>query len=525
MTNLEKMLSEKPEFRELLFIRGFLLSTDGNIEMQGFPFYGKWTKKEIAEGIYAYTHPKQHVYSVNSDGKTFFLFGHAYNPFTMEIDEEKILYRIGSAYETDEYIDRIDELTGIFVLGSVIDGKISFIADPAGMQSACYGYVNDKFYISSHPQLICDLCSLEMSDYVKELISYKWYPRVKGPYLPADLTPFDKIKRVVPNTSFVFEEGKISHKRFYPLKELHECKTDEEYIRVIEQSAEILKKNMQLVAAKWNKPYISLSGGIDSNTTFAAANGVYDKIGAFSFISAEKETIDADAAKIIAEKFNVDWDLYNIPESSEEISNYNEIISIIEHNNGYIAPGRANEYRKRVYLLQNLKCDVEIKSWASEIIRGYMYKHFGRKKFPKLSPKLYRNIYKIFILNRSLAHKTDKVFEKYLNEFEYYSIPKQYTPSDMFEYEVGTGSWCSLNISEMKTYADFVIIYNNRRLLDMLLSVPLEKRISDEHHLDMKKYLNKELYDMGIRVVNMYETDFRAFMLNVIFTINSILPF
>lgn len=41
----------------------------------------------------------------------------------------------------------------------------------------------------------------------------------------------------------------------------------------------------------------------------------------------------------------------------------------------------------------------------------------------------------------------------------------------------------------------------------------------------MKKYLNKELYDMHIRVVNMKETDFRAFMLNVIFTINSILPF
>ena len=58
-----------------------------------------------------------------------------------------------------------------------------------------------------------------------------------------------------------------------------------------------------------------------------------------------------------------------------------------------------------------------------------------------------------------------------------------------------------------------------------MFRVPLEKRISDQHHLDMKKLLNKELYDMHIRVQNMKETKSRAFMLNVIFTINSFLPF
>ena len=42
---------------------------------------------------------------------------------------------------------------------------------------------------------------------------------------------------------------------------------------------------------------------------------------------------------------------------------------------------------------------------------------------------------------------------------------------------------------------------------------------------DLQKYLNKELYDINIRVVNMKETKFRANALNLIFTINSILPF
>lgn len=49
--------------------------------------------------------------------------------------------------------------------------------------------------------------------------------------------------------------------------------------------------------------------------------------------------------------------------------------------------------------------------------------------------------------------------------------------------------------------------------------------ISDEHHLDMKKYLNRELYDMSICVVNMKETVTRVRFLNIIFTLNMKLSF
>ena len=91
--------------------------------------------------------------------------------------------------------------------------------------------------------------------------------------------------------------------------------------------------------------------------------------------------------------------------------------------------------------------------------------------------------------------------------------------------EVTWGSWGGLNITEMKYCFDITFIYNNRRFFDLMFRVPLEKRISDQHHLDMKKYLNKDLFDMNIRVVNLKETRMRAFLLNVIFEINSMLPF
>lgn len=522
---IKQMIKEKEDLQKYLFVRGLLVTDRSDIDCNSFPFYGNWIKQPIGNSLFAYTHKWQKTTTLEKNNKSFFICGHAYNPFTMEYKEDAVLERIADSYGTADYQDRIDEITGIFVYGVVADGKVECLVDPSGMQSACYGYVDNHLYISSHPQLIGDLCNLKMDDFVKELVAYKWYFRVMGPYLPADLTPFSNVKRIVPNIRYFFSNGAVEHKRFYPLKDLSEVRTDEEYNSVIEAGSNILKNNMELVLKKWNKPAISLTGGIDSNTTFAAANGFYDKVSTFSYVSAEKETIDAEAAKKIADAFGVKHTQYVIPDTSYELKDYDEIKQIIDHNNGYIADRLENENRKRVYLIQNLDCDVEIKSWTSETIRAYWYKHYGRKTMPKLSAKLFRNLYKIFIFNRSLAHKVDKLFEKYIDEFEYKKIPSQYPPADMHYNEVTWGSWGGLNISEMKMYSDIAIIYNNRKFLDMMFKIPLDKRISDRHHLDMKKYLNRKLYEMGIRVVNMKETRFRAFMLNIIFTINSFLPF
>lgn len=520
---LKEAIAERSDLQKFLFIRGFLL-TDKKIEnLDDFPFYGNWNETQ-RDGYYFYTHNKTSVHFASNGKVTLFLLGHCYDPFLMEIEEERILADILKDYGTDKYYDRISEITGVYVTGAIENGQIKFSVDPSGVQSACYGVIDNCFYMSSHPQLIGDICNLEMDEFIKELIAYKWYGRVMGPYLPADLSPFESVKRIVPSIEYTYKNNSLSHKRFWPLKPF-EFAEGKEYEKVIKESADILKKNMELISKKWEHPWISLTGGIDSNTTFAAANGMYDKFETFSYISAPKEVPDAEAAKKISDAFDVKHHVYNIPDNSDEIADYDLKVEIQRHNSGYVAERRENESRKRFYLEENCGCDVEVKSWVSEVIRGRWYKHLNRKTFPKLSPKLYRSLYKIFVFNRPLAHKLDKIFAKYIKEFEYDKIPDCYPPTDMQYNEVVMGSWGGLNISEMKFCFDLTFPYNNRKLLDTLFRVPLEKRISDEHHLDMKKYLNKKLYDMNIHVVNMNDTDTRAKLTNIIFKINQILPY
>ncbi len=522
---LKNLLDQAEHLRQYLFIRGFLVTDGAAVEDSQYPFYGNW-KCAHKEGYTFYTHPLTGIFFASiPSGGFLYLLGHAYNPFTMEHREEQVLENLAEHFGKEDFFDCLSQLTGIFVLGHVQDGKISVIADPAGIQSACHGYVDGTYYLTSHPQLVADICDLEMDPFVKRLANYKWYSRVMGAYLPADLTPFIQLKRIVPNMEYTAQQGTVKHTRFYPVKELKECATAEEYQNVIEQAADILKNNMVLIARKWKNPWISLTGGIDSNTTFAAANGAYDRYQTFSYCAAEKETIDCEAAQKIAAAFDVPWTVFQIPEAADALTECAEKFAIIRHNSAHIALAKDHDMRKWVYLAEHLPADVEVKSWVSETIRGYWYKYYGRKTMPKLSAKLYRNLYKIFLWDRKLAHEVDKLFEKYIAEFEYRAIPSQYPPADIHFNEVTWGSWGSMNISDMKFYGDITIAYNNRKFLDLLFRVPLEKRISDEHHLDMKKYLNRQLYDMGIRVVNMHETKFRAFCLNCIFTVNSILPF
>ena len=521
------MLELHPELKQDLFIRGFLITDRDSIDMDQFPFYGNWKlEKHGRYNFMAHKLAGMHIYE-DSEHRLFFIMGHAYNPFTMEHEEIRILQYIAAAYGTEQYNDRIDEMTGVFVFGSVVDDRIEFQTDPSGMQSACCAKIGNYSYISSHSQLVGDICNLEMCSFVKDLIRYKWYGRVMGPYLPGDITPFRNVKRIVPDIRYTYkkDDKRIGHHRYYPLIEIRMTESENDYNEVIKKAADILKNNMVLITRKWDHPWISLTGGIDSNTTFAAANGVYDKYEAFSYISAEKEIRDAEAAQRIADHFGVKHHVYNIPEKNEELPNYEVIYEILMHNNGYVGPLKANEARKRIYLRNNAGCDVEVKSWVSETIRAYWYKHYGRKTMPKLSPKLYRNLYKIFLTDRKLAHKIDRLFEKYIKDYEYNRIPECYPTADMHFNEVTWGSWGGMRISEMKYCFDITFAYNNRKFLDLLFRVPLDKRISDQHHLDMKKYLNPELGEMGIRVVNMKETDFRAFCLNFIFTVNTFLPF
>lgn len=524
-SKIESIMKEKSHLRKYLFVRGFLM-TDKEQNEADYPFYGGWNH-EVVAGYHFYNHPELKLHHCTGKKRTCFMEGHAYNPFTMEIEESAILQKMADA-ETDAGIYEIlNQLTGVFTCGWIENGKLTLVSDCASMQIAYYGYIDGHLYVSTHMQLIGDICGLEVNEYVERLVSYRFY-RYYGAFLPADISSYDGVKRVVPNTAVTFENGRFEMKRFYPEKALTERKTKEEYADGIKLISDIMRRNVELIAEKWKHPAISMSGGMDSKGTVAAANGKYDRFELFSYVSMPGEQIDADAAHKIADAVEAEHRIDYISDNDEDFEDIEDFRAILEHNFGNIGKTNKNDVRKRVFYTQEGHCnfDIEAKSWVSEVGRANYYKKFGVKKMPeKLTPRHMTSMYKLFVNDRKLVSDTDKLFAGYIKDTAFEDI-YNFDASDMFLWEMRYGGWGGQVITCEHRFAfDITVPYNNRILMETFLTLPLEKRISDQTHFDMIKTLNPKVDQTEITIVNYNETKSRMYKEKLYFFVNSHLPF
>lgn len=506
--DIQKLLDEHKDLKNKLFCRGYVL-TDSSINDCEYPFYGLWSKEKIG----AYTllvSNKQHYYIYEGLKGVWILVGHAYNPFTMDFDEAVILKRMDE-YEGD-FIEILNDLTGVFTLHIIKDGNVKVYGDATGMQTTFLGIVNGKIWISSHTNLIGDLCNLTWDPYVRELVRYKFF-NLLGNYLPGDLTPFNQIKRLSPNFYAFLGCGKLIIRRFYTPKCLAVSKED-----IINRVSTILHHNLELIAAKWKKPAISCTGGCDSKTTLACTIGLYDKFRYFSYISNDSEKVDAEAAKTIVNTLGYEHTIYVIPKTDEAFIDLDATRDILMWNGSNLGANNSNDVRKRKFFEDTKDFDVEVKSWASEIGRAYYSKRFAnRVDFgQRPSPRKCTAMYKFFLHNRSLVRKTDKVFENWL---EFYFQQDMESPIDWQEqlfWEFRVPSWNGLVITGEHRYSfDITVPYNNRRLLELLVSAPIKDRIDDTIYTLIRKKMNPEIDKTGIAVTNIKHTSNRAKMENL----------
>lgn len=521
---MEKLLNEKPHLREYLFVRGFLM-TSRQFDESEYPFYGNWNHS-IFEGFHFYIHNKMKGHFAKGEQRSCFLIGHAYNPFTMEIHEDEILKKMVSS-DYSELIEILNQLTGVFTFGFIENGALTVIADCAGMQISYYGYIHGELYVSTHMQMIGDLCDLNVSKYVQELTSYRFY-HFYGSFLPGDLSSYEEVKRIVPNTAVTFRNGTFSIKRFYPTRPLKMCVTQEEYDQKIEFISDLMRKNVRLISEKWEHPAISMSGGMDSKGTVAGANGMYDRFELFSYVSMPGEQIDADAAHKIAEAIGAEHRIDYISSNDQDYQDIEAFREILKHNYGNIGRNNANDVRKRVFYTQDGHCkfDIEAKSWVSEVGRANYYKKFGFHKMPKrLNARQMTSMYKLFVHNRKLVLETDAIFKQYIKDTSFDDI-FNYDSSDMFLWEMRYGGWGGQVITCEHRFAfDITVPYNNRLMMEAFLTLPLEKRISDQAHYDMIRNLNPIIDQTGITIVNYNETKKRMYKEKLYYLVNTHLPF
>lgn len=496
--DVESIISRKPEFAELVFQRGFLITTS-DADLSADSFCQKWGREQA--GAYSiWLHPNTSFFCESSDGKSFFIIGHAYNPVKMLSSETEILKDLAASFAKGEasYQQAVDELTGVFLTG-VIDGKnIRFQSDPVSMYVSYSGLADGQFYFTSHCNIVACAAKLTRDPYVDELIAYKYY-KYFGVNLPGDLSPYQELKRTQANFEYLYDGNELRFSRIYPVVK----PTPGSFSDQIQKICTLLENNMNLIWEKWGESAaLGLTGGRDSTTALAGAHDLLSKMKTFSYVSCEGEQYDASAAEVIAKAVGVSHETYSIELSDSELAECEDIGSIIEFNMGSIGRIRENGIRRRVYFLHHPKFRVEIKSWVDEIGRARLHKRYLKKKFSsKIRPRYITVFYKPFGLNRSLVHKTDKAFSAYLDKYYSDGVFDRMPWWDLIYWEYLWGSNEALHlVNEHMLSYDVTIPFNNRVLLDAMLGVALEKRIDDSIQCEVIERLLPDINRTGVHV-------------------------
>lgn len=511
---LKSMISEYPEYQDILYSKGFLITDDQSFIADEFPVSWKVT----TFGKYSVWHDEKLPLFMHEN---LLLLGHAYHPYEMEKDENKILRNL-SALTGDAFWQYESGLTGNHVIASLESDNLCHWADCAGMLVSYYGEIDGYYYVTSHVNLVVNHLKLTEDPYITKLKSSRYF-KLFGVVLPGDLSPVKEMKRTVPNYCY---RSNGSYFRFFPLNSITECHTEEEYQEVLKETSTILKRTLQLCAEKWpEKVAISVTGGKDSGVSLASANGYYNAFHYFSYISKPEEAVDADAAAKICESLGLTHTIYKIDENNANFPDYDCMRELIAYNGGSVGYLKSNEIRKRItFLHSDFPFAVEVKSWVDEVSRAYWYKKYNKKHFPiQPTGRYLAALYKVFLENRLLFKQTADVFNEY--------IKKYMTAADialvgdwltLWSWEFGHSAGEGQHMTDEQTLThDVTVPFNNRRLISTMLRPNLQDRINDRLQSDIIRRNNLQQAELGIEVVNAAHTGKRALAEKIYLEINA----
>ena len=504
ITLLKELLDRKISLRNYLFRRGYLLTDRTDIDIAAYPFYGLWNRETISDKFTLYIHQEQkfHVYEDHSVKAV--MIGHAYDPFTMKICEKEILADCMSAYRKSQqdFFKAVSQLTGIHLI-AVFDGdRVVFVQDCSGMMMCNYGMCGDNTYITSNSAIIEDIDTPTKNGFVKKLVSSKSY-RHGSKYLPGDLTPYEGISRLGPNLYLTLQANTFTVDRFYPAAPHKEV--DEGNTEILQELAGWVRNSVALCAQKWEKPAISLSGGVDSRTTLSSAAGNYDKFFYYSFMSKPQEENDAQAAHNICSQLGLEHTIYPISENNSDYEDFDAFKAIITHNSAGVSTPADHEIRKYIFLSQLEGFQVELKSWASEIGRAFWERRYGFQLPERLYPRHLSIFQTRYFGEPSLLKQSDKAYGDFMKRSKFTFPMHNYENSDIFYWEYRFGSWGTIVTTGQNIFNfEVTMPLNNRKIMDMFLWYPHAFRKADGVNKGIINYNNPQFLEVGNRIHNDY---------------------
>jgi hypothetical protein len=408
-----------------------------------------------------YAHPELGVTIHRSDaGVTLLLLGFAIDPDYPEHDDAAVLEVLAADRERGTEQATIDRLSGRFVL-FVFDGpRIHVQADATGARAVEYTWSGDEFHAASQSFLLAEAVQLVDDDRRAAFAGSRHAQLDREAFLPADVTLFDHVHRLVPNHRLdVAERRQV---RVWPVEPLGEAS-------LVEAAGFAARQlSASLEGASFRFPLsLPLTAGYDSRALLAATpRSRRARLYVYTLLYRHLSRFSADAhvASRVARRAGLRHHLVDCrPLPGAKWRRLYTGNSPLAHYDdwGVIAHG----------MLDGLPGGhVALKGNASEIVRNF-YWHDGA------APPM-RAAGDVVALHSGwseLPFVVDAV-ERWFEATEPIARASGVAVDDLFYWEHRCGSWQAQSQLEWDIAQETFMPFGNRRMLARLLAVPAAER-------------------------------------------------
>jgi hypothetical protein len=361
----------------------------------------------------------------------------------------------------DAMLAGTDELFGRFVVVCHIDGQWRVFPDACATRTIYFA--EDRPAIASHSTMLGGL--VEATPRV-EVFRHYWCA------LPGNASPVPGV-RVLP-ASFVLDPVTRTTRRFWPRAQRQERAV----VDVIDEVDSLLRKSAEATAARW-KPALSLTAGLDSRLTLSLYHDLPDIV-AFTYDRDQQDKIDVDVASRLCERLGIEHRRL-LPVDRHRGEKAYQLIEAIpdctfDRNVAPIYLSGFQDSNNQV---------IHVRSSLAEVGRAFWRYHPGmpttmhssnwiQVSLAKSTADLPRRQEATLLLQEEM--------KRFFATVGYDSVDPHapqimgYDVWDLVYMEHRMSTWHAQALSGSDMAFDTSIPFNSRRVLDLLMSVPLADR-------------------------------------------------
>lgn len=418
------------------------------------------------------------------------VLGHFYDPFE-RVAGEPVAKKLLADFQTSStsFYERLDRLSGRFVIFiGKHNGALHIFPDACSTIPVAYHVRDDSLVVSSHPYLIQSFYDLNDDNLLRELTKAGFY-KLGIRHFPADKTEVQGVKVLTPNLVLSYVDKSINIDRVFPRQPRRELTVEE----VVESVSSALKGSIQCLLSYRKDTRCALSGGVDSRISLAASEGCRDKISFFTFSGKGNANRDLQSTKKLANKLGLKFNEINLLLNSDETcldKVYRNMQGATRYPNAHETAARRRHFGKTD--------SFEIRSSVSEVSRSFFKRKF-RVKTPSLSSAAMVPLYKRVPFNKKWHQCLSEVFSEWIEVSKFDVVAEQgYDWLDLLYWELRVGTWQALVLQDADYYTNPTVLFNNRKLLEIMLSSPDGYREKDDLQLMIMERLDPNVLCVDI---------------------------